>query len=205
MIQDKAVSISRLRVTFWVCFLFFVAGFSAWYKAELNRQASSPYRPVAVPKSTWNPGLIFKSTNHIRVPFPRAVVTDILGVDKFVFSTGEKVKLVGISVAAGNDDISREAAGLVDRLVGKREVFFEYEPEYKKDGEGEYVYLYFRIPIIPSDPPVGPEYVHWSLNAELLKLGYARLDDSVPFQFLEKFRSYENEAKSQRKGLWRNV
>ena len=203
MIQDKAVSI-RQRFVFWTCVLFFIAGFCAWYKAELNREASSPYRPVAVPKSTWNPGLIFKPTNHIRVPFLRAVVTDIMGADRFIFSTGKKVQLVGISVDTVNDDIAREAAGLVDRLVGKREVFFEYEPDYKKEGEGEYVYLYFRVPIIPSDPPVGPEYVHWSLNAELLKLGYARLDDSAPFQFLEKFRSYENEARSQRKGLWRN-
>ncbi|GEM_PF-2063785 len=204
MIEDNAV-LHKLRVTFWLCFTFFIAGFYVWYRAEINRQAVNPLREIHVPKSTWNPGQIFNPTNHIRVPFPRAVVTDILAADSFVLSTGKKVKLVGITLDGENAEITKDAAGLADRLVGKREIFFEYEPGYKHDSETNYIYLYFRIPIIQSTPQVGPEYVHWSLNAELLKLGLAKVDDSVPFQFLDKFRSYENEAKSQRKGLWRNL
>ncbi len=204
MIQDKAVLL-KLRLTFWTCFAFFVAGFYVWYRAEMNREAGDPYRQIKIPKSTWNPGQIFNAPKQIRVPFPRAVVTDIIGGDSFILSTGKKVKLVGVSIDVGDDLIAKEAAGLADRLVGKREIFFEYEPGYKHDSETNYIYLYFRIPIIQSTPQVGPEYVHWSLNAELLKLGLAKVDDSVPFQFLDKFRSYENEAKSQRKGLWRNL
>lgn len=204
MIQDQA-ALYKLRMTFWICFTFFLAGFAVWYRAEINREAANPYRQIQVLRSTWNPGRIFKAKNEIRVPFPRAVVTDILGGNRFVLSTGKKIELAGISMDVENDLVFKEAQSLADRLVGKREVFLEYAPDYKKEPGKEFVYLYFRIPLIPSVPPVGPEYVHWSLNAELLKLGLARVDDSVPFRFLEKFRSYENEAKSQRRGLWRNL
>lgn len=203
MIQDKA-ALYKLRMTFWTCFTFFLAGFAVWYRGEMNREAVSPYRAIQVPKSTWNPGWIFKAKDEIRIPFPRAVVIDILSGDSFTLSTGKKVKLVGISVDTGNDLLAKEAAGLAERLVGRQEIFFEYEPGYKRASGIEHIYLYFRIPIIQSTPQVGPEYVHWSLNAELLKLGLAKVDDSAPFQFLEKFRAYENEAKSQKRGLWKN-
>jgi TonB family protein len=40
------------------------------------------------------------------------------------------------------------------------------------------------------------------LNEEVLRLGYARVDESVPFKRLERFRTLERTAKEQGLGVW---
>ena len=40
------------------------------------------------------------------------------------------------------------------------------------------------------------------LNAEIIKLGYGHAYTRFPFKYLDEFRSYEREAREQRRGLW---
>ena len=194
----------KRKIIFWICFLAFLGGFYVWWIGEKGREIVNPFKEIRTPfKTKWKAEDIFTLPNQIKVPFPKGIVTEAKGGDTFILSTGQKVRLVGITLEPTDSQWGKEARELAKRLVERREIFLEYEPSYKKDGDQQYVYLYFRIPIIPSQPPVGPEYVHWSLNAELLRLGYARVNESIPFRYLEKFRAYEKEARGERKGLWK--
>jgi len=197
----------RTKIISSICFLAFVGGFFVWGVAEKRRESVSPSKEIRIPpNSKWNPAEVFYARyrmKQIQAPFPKEIVTEVKSGDTFILSSGKKVKLVGIALETGDSQIKKEAEDLANRLVAKHEVFLEFETNYKKDEGSDYAYLYFRIPIIPSQPPVGPEYVHWSLNAELLKLGYARVNASIPFKHLDKFRQYEREAKIQRRGLWK--
>lgn len=185
----------------------FAAGFFLWSLAEVQRERNSPFREIRIPalRSQWNLLWPFSAANIIGSPLPKAVVTEVERADTLILSTRTKIRLAGVELASRDPQLVKEAQDLADRLVARREVFLEYEPRFKKNKGPDWAYVFFRIPIIPSNPPVGPEYVHWSLNAELIKLGYARVDDSIRFKYLKKFREYEKNAKAQRRGLWKTI
>lgn len=190
----------------WIGVAVALGGASLWWLAEKKGQPSGPSWAIRNPFSGVNETAKFFSAhaNQIRAPFPRDLVTRVEGGDTFILASGRKVKLAGLQLAPPGTPWRDEALDLFGRLVENRDVFVELERGYRSEERPvEYVYLYFRIPIIPSNPPVGPEYVHWSVNAELLKLGYAKVDGSVPFKYLEKFRSCEQTAKEERRGLWK--
>ncbi len=190
------------KLVFWACLFAFIVGFRLWWISEkIREETKSPKQFYAPPPQTrWSADEIL-TPNQIRNPFAKEIVTQLVSGDTFVLSSGQKMRLMGIVIEPG--EWEKEAVKLAKRLVENREIFIEFEPGYKKQAGEEYGYLYFRIPIIPSQPPVGPEYVHWSLNAELLKLGYAKVNESVLFKYIDKFRAYEKEAKSQHRGLWK--
>ena len=40
------------------------------------------------------------------------------------------------------------------------------------------------------------------LNAELLKMGFAKVDTRFPCQYLKEFQAFEDEAKNKKLGIW---
>lgn len=182
----------------------FILGFLVWWIGEARREAANPYRDLKLPASRWNPAELFAFRNQIRSPLPKFLVTEAETPVLYVLSTGKKIRLAGIRMEDSDPAAAAEAKALADRLITRREVFLEFDPSAQPGEDARFAYVYFRIPIIPSQPPVGPEFVHWSFNAELLKLGLARVDESRPFKHLDRFREYQQEAQNQKKGVWRS-
>jgi micrococcal nuclease len=76
------------------------------------------------------------------------------------------------------------------QLVEGKEVRLERDPiGSDKDWRGKrlvrYVYVDGRL-----------------VNAEMLKEGFARVEDRFDFTRLDEFRTYEREAREQGRGLW---
>jgi micrococcal nuclease len=83
-----------------------------------------------------------------------------------------------------------EATARMKQLVEGKEVRLERDPiGSDKDWRGKrlvrYVYVDGRL-----------------VNAEMLKEGFARVEDRFDFTRLDEFRTYEREAREQGRGLW---
>ena len=106
----------------------------------------------------------------------------------------ERVRLIGVDTPETKhpkkpvERFGKEASDFTTRMVEGKKVTLEYDQE-KRDKYGRllaYVYL--------EDGT--------SLNAEIIKQGYGFAYTRFPFKYLEAFRQYEDDARSNGKGLW---
>jgi micrococcal nuclease len=122
-------------------------------------------------------------------------VKRVIDGDTLLLINGEKVRLIGVDTPETKHPqkrvqyFGREAHLFTERMVGGKEVRFEFERQ-KRDKYGRllaYVYL--------SDGTF--------LNAEIIKQGYGFAYTRFPFKYMEEFRRYQREARENGKGLWR--
>ncbi len=131
------------------------------------------------------------------------MVTSVIDGDTIRVQLGgknEAVRLLGIDapeLRGRNGEAERmasESREIARSLVGGRRVRLETDPEGDtRDAYGRalrYVFL--------DDAPGEAE----SLNAELLRRGYARAYTRFPFSQAERYRELENEAREAGRGLW---
>jgi micrococcal nuclease len=122
----------------------------------------------------------------------RVIDGDTIAVEQ----VDQKVRLTGINTPETVHPTKRdecfgpEASARMLELVGGKEVRLERDPiGSDKDWRGQrlvrYVYAEGRL-----------------VNAEMIKEGYARVEDRFRFSRLQEFRAYEREAREARRGLW---
>ena len=107
----------------------------------------------------------------------------------------EKIRLIGVDTpetvhpSKPVQYFGKEASNFTKKMVEGKKVRLEYDWQ-KRDKYGRllaYVYL--------EDGTF--------LNAEIIKQGYGFAYTKYPFKYLEEFRQYEREARSNSKGLWK--
>src|SRR4030043_1262577 len=122
-------------------------------------------------------------------------VKRVIDGDTLLLTNGEKVRLIGVDTPETKHPqkpvqrFGKEAYLFTRTMVEGKEVRLEFDWQ-KRDRYGRllaYVYL-----------PDGT-----FLNAEIIKQGYGFAYTRFPFKFLEEFRSYEKEAKENKRGLWK--
>jgi len=114
----------------------------------------------------------------------------------FLSTTDEKVHLLGVNAPEIDSDFedvavyyAQESEDFVRRMCEGKDVRIEYDKD-KRDGYNRLaVYVYLKDGTF--------------LNAEMIKQGYAYVDTLFYFKYLKEFRELENQARKERRGLWR--
>jgi micrococcal nuclease len=122
-------------------------------------------------------------------------VKRVIDGDTLVLANDERVRLIGVDTPETKHPrkpvqrFGKEASLFTKRMVEGKEVRLEFDWQ-KRDKYGRllaYIYL------------LDGTFV----NAEIIKQGYGFAYTRFPFKYLEEFRSYEKEARENRKGLWK--
>jgi micrococcal nuclease len=125
------------------------------------------------------------------------VVNKIINGDTVQLDTGEIVKYIGIETPelnvkeGGSEFFAKQASRYNQKLVLLKKVRLEFDKE-KKDKEGKMLAYVFVKNLF--------------VNAELIKLGYARTNIVPPNdKYKNMFLDYEKKAKQSEKGLWQET
>lgn len=122
-------------------------------------------------------------------------VKRVIDGDTLLLSNGERVRLIGVDTPETKHPqkpvqrFGREAYLFTKRMVEGKQVRLELDWQ-KRDKYGRllaYVYLMDGT----------------FLNAEIIRQGYGFAYTRYPFVYLDEFRSYEREARENRRGLWK--
>lgn len=125
-----------------------------------------------------------------------AFVARAVDGDTLKLSTGERIRLIGVDTPETKhpkkpvEYFGKEAAAFTRREIEGREVRLEYDWQ-KQDKYGRILAYVYRIPD------------NFFLNVEIIKQGYGHAYTRFPFKYLDEFRTYEREAREERRGLWR--
>ncbi len=120
----------------------------------------------------------------------RVVDGDTLRVDR-----REKVRLIGVDTPETKHPtkpvqyFGKEASQFTQHEVEHRFVTLKFD-RHQRDKYGRLLAYVYRQPD------------HFFLNAELIKQGYGFAYTRFPFKYMEEFRQYEREARSEGRGLW---
>jgi micrococcal nuclease len=125
------------------------------------------------------------------------VVNKVINGDTIQLDNGETVKYIGIETPelnvkeGGSEFFARQASRYNQKLVFMKKVRLEFDTE-KKDKEGRMLAYVFVKNVF--------------INAELIKLGYARTKIVPPNdKYKNMFLDYEKKAQQSEKGLWQET
>ena len=136
---------------------------------------------------------INKTFNFVKPALKR--VHKVLNGDTFIISEDFVVKLIGVRTSLVHLDdgkseyFGRKSLSFTNRLIQGKRVKLKFDKN-KIDDEGNilaYVYL-------PDSK---------FLNAEIIKQGFGKLDETFDFIYLSQFAEYEKKAKEKNIGLWK--
>jgi hypothetical protein len=108
-------------------------------------------------------------------------VIEVIEGNILVLNNGKRVNLMGA-------DMSTEAETFIRKVVEGKEVKLEYDRKKVDEGGQILAYVYLLDGTF--------------LNAEVIKQGYARVNEKLPFKHIEEFRYYEKEARENKRGIW---
>ena len=121
-----------------------------------------------------------------------------------------KVRLIGVDTPETKhprkpvEYFGKEASAFTKKMVEGKKVRLEYDWQ-RKDRYGRVLaYVY----VMTNDVKDMPEFknrtsIELMLNAELIKQGYGHAYTRYSFKYLEQFRKYEEEARKNKRGLWK--
>ncbi len=105
--------------------------------------------------------------------------------------TALRVELQGVQIPAAGK-AQEDAKRFLDNLLSGETVYIEFEGgRAMRRADGRVLAYLFRAPD------------RLFVNAEIVRQGYARVDDSEECQHLDALRGYEQIAKRGAKGIWR--
>jgi len=161
-------------------------------------------------------------------------VVSVIDGETLELSNGETVRLIGIDVPASSqnvklrDDIKKtgkdglrliavgkDAGKFLRKLIKNEKVLLAYDVQEKERSGRRWAYVYFyldprRNMEIPEEwyaelsPGVGERQLRVSLNATMIKAGYAFMKVIPPnVKFRELFSRLQDEAKEQKRGVWK--
>ena len=122
-------------------------------------------------------------------------VKRVIDGDTIVLSNEERVRLIGVDTPETKhpykpvEYFGKEAYRFTKKMVEGKRVKLEFDWR-ERDRYGRllaYVYLLDGT----------------FLNAEIIKQGYGFAYNKYPFKYLEEFRGYEQEARENKRGLWK--
>ena len=122
------------------------------------------------------------------------IVNKIISGDMIELVTGEKIKYIGIIVPPidNNECYALESINKnKEFLSGKRVKLFKDKNIVDND-ENDFLLRYVYLPD------------ETFVNLELVKEGYATIENNLTFEFYNDFSLAEEEAKAQKKGIWGN-
>jgi micrococcal nuclease len=125
------------------------------------------------------------------------VVNKIINGDTVQLDTGEIVKYIGIETPelnlkeGGSEFFAKQASRQNQKLVLLKKVRLEFDKERKDKAGRTLAYVFVKNVFV---------------NAELIKLGYARTNIISPNdKYKNMFLDYEKKAKQSEKGLWQET
>jgi endonuclease YncB( thermonuclease family) len=134
---------------------------------------------------------------------------DNIKIDKIdnqgnIFLSDQKTaRLIGVKIPDEDQYYYNEAIEFIRKMAKSERVNIEFSSEKDKEGRDRiYIYYKKRGPFL-WDSTLPPKIPHEMLNEEIIKLGYGSVDKKYPFNYLKRFVELENEAKKERKGIWR--
>jgi len=137
------------------------------------------------------------------------IVSRVIDGDTFELSDGRRVRLLGVDTPETVDHredvewFGREAAKKLKEWISGKMVCLKKDRDKTQDIDAHGRLLRY-VWITKGDSFVHPVRYEISngVNAELIKQGYGFAYTNYPFQYLEKFRKYETDAKRNNRGLW---
>jgi micrococcal nuclease len=143
-------------------------------------------------------GLIVVSLFMSNIAYSKEyVVNKIINGDTVQLDTGEIVKYIGIETPelnlkeGGSEFFAKQASRHNQKLVLLKKVRLEFDKERKDKAGRTLAYVFVKNVFV---------------NAELIKLGYARTNIVSPNdKYKNMFLDYEKKAKQSEKGLWQET
>ena len=117
-----------------------------------------------------------------------------------LLSTGERVRLIGVDTPKGKhprrpiDDFGKEATAFIRSMVEGKRIRLEYENITPVVGHKDSSGLTLAYVFLEDGTHV---------NAELIRHGCGPAFTNIPYGRLNEFRELEQDARQQRRGLWR--
>jgi micrococcal nuclease len=162
-----------------------------------RRRAKSVGAIVLLAALAW----LAREYRHLFTPQPapgpssewRAVVRVVDG-DTLELDGKERVRLIGVDTPETvhpNKPVERfgkDASAFTRRMAEGRRVRLEFDQELRDRYDRTLAYVYLEDGTF--------------LNAEIIRQGYGHAYTRFPFKYLEEFRAYEREARTNRRGLW---
>ena len=194
--KEKLGRLSLLRL-FFLFFIFLPIGLSAAVYPIVSFSIRAPLGLIVSEKRLKQASLS-----------PPIFVKDVLDGDTIKLATGELVRYIGIDAPEVrkrikgrwhiiNEPFSKEASKLNQKLVGGREVQLELDSEHRDRYGRLLAYVYTREHETDELTFV---------NAELLRAGLARVMIRLPNDhYAELFYSIEQEARTARRALWKDL
>lgn len=133
-----------------------------------------------------------RANDHTKNTF---YVSRVVDGDTIRLSAGEKVRLIGVDTPETRHPtkpvqyFGKEASLFTQGEIERRSVVLDYEAN-KRDKYGRLLAYVYRSPD------------RFFLNAEIIKQGYGFAYTRFPFKYMEDFRQYERQAKTEGRGLW---
>lgn len=123
------------------------------------------------------------------------IVERVIDGDTLKLTNGERVRLIGVDTPETKHPrkpvqyFGKEASLFTKGMVEGKEVRLEYDWQRRDRYKRILAYVYLLDGTF--------------LNAEIIKQGYGFAYTKFPFKYLEEFRTYEKEARENRRGLWK--
>lgn len=115
-------------------------------------------------------------------------VTAILNPDEIILDSGLKVKLLGVRPV--EDEIYKnKAIEFLKNLITGNRIFLKYDNQKFDDTKSLLAYVYLTNKTF--------------LNAKLITNGLVKCDRILDFQYKDRFIKYEEEAKQEKIGVWK--
>jgi micrococcal nuclease len=127
-------------------------------------------------------------------PVSAQLVERVIDGDTVVVAGIGTIRLIGVDTPETVDprqpvqEFGREARAFLQGLIGGKTVRLEFDQQ-RRDKYGRTL-AYLKL----AD--------NTFVNAEIVRQGYGHAYAEFPFQYLEAFRRFENEARAAKRGLW---
>ncbi|MCB4757311.1 MAG: thermonuclease family protein [Elusimicrobia bacterium] len=158
------------------------------------------------------------------------VVKRVVDGDTVVLDNGEKVRLIGVDTPESHKSkklyrdaersqqdvetiraLGKRATAFTNDLVQGRKVLLEFdESNAVKGNRDRYGRLLAFISLYQNPEKQNSNVVivtnpngNIFVNATIIRSGFGNAYTKYPFKYMEDFRTYEKEARSARRGLWK--
>lgn len=128
--------------------------------------------------------------DNVEYPVSKIVDGDTIRID--YLAKNERVRLIGVDTPEPHEEFGEAAATFTRNLLTGESVSLHFDASERD--------MYGRLLAYVHRAPDG-----LFVNLEFIRQGYGEVYDKFPFKYESQFQDAETQARSSRRGLWRNT